>query len=119
MLPDCCPDNKHTMILLRISAPDEQVIEKAAHLLLSESLAIDLNLKRHAQRVRLEDGKLKTDPLFILTGKTKALLFSVIEKKFHELFGNAMPELYSLPIVNMEWTQAELLAGKIRKIGGV
>lgn len=104
------------MILLRISAPDEQVIEKAAHLLLTESLAIDLNLKRHAQRIVLKKGKLKTEPLFILTGKTKALLFSVIEKKFHEVFGNAMPELYSLPIVNMEWRQAEVLAEKIRKI---
>jgi uncharacterized protein involved in tolerance to divalent cations len=104
------------MILLRISAPDEQVIEKAAQLLLTESLAIDLNLKRQAQRIVLEKGKLKSEPLFILTGKTKALLFSVIEKKFHDLFGNTMPELYSLPIVNMEWKQAEVLAEKIRKI---
>lgn len=104
------------MILLRISTANEEAIEKAAHLLLSESLAIDLNLKRHAQRITLEKGKLKSEPLFILTGKTKALLFSVIEKRFRELFGNTMPELYSLPIVNMEWQQAEVLAEKIRKI---
>lgn len=105
------------MIFLRISSRNEQKIELIAEILLKEKLAIDLNLKRNVERLESINGKVKSTKIWMLTAKTKALLFLTIEKRFREEFKNdTMPELYSTPIVNMDWKQAEHLSASLKQV---
>lgn len=94
------------MILLRIVSNSSRKIDRIAEILLSENLAIDVNIQRELERVNLVNGKLETSSVIRLTGKTKALFFRRIDKRLNEEFPNNLPEVHALPIVEMDWNQA-------------
>ena len=102
------------MILIKIATRKEEMVKTIAAMLLEEKLAVDINIKKD-DRIELLDNELSTKTIFLITGKTKALLYSSIEKRFREKFLADMPELYSLPIINMDWEQAEKLAQEVKK----
>ncbi len=104
------------MIMINIASKDATTVEKAAEILLKEKLIWDVNHKENVKRLNLVEGKIMESQLFILTAKTKALLFSKIESALKEHFSNNIPELYSLPITLMEWNQAEELKNNTQKI---
>jgi hypothetical protein len=56
-----------------------------------------------------ENKKLISEDQILITGKTKALLFNIIDKLLREKYPDTMPLLYSIPIVNMDWEQADEL----------
>lgn len=85
------------MIMINIASKDGKAVEKAAELLLKEKLIWDVNYKENVKRLNLVEGKIIESQLFILTAKTKALLFSKIESTLKDRFSNNIPELYSLP----------------------
>ena len=97
------------MILLRLVSNSEAKIESIALLLLRENLAIDVNIQRGLERVELSAGELISTKIYRLTAKTKALLFSKIDERLNDEFPNNLPEVHALPIVEMDWNQAELL----------
>ncbi|MGB0367951.1 MAG: divalent cation tolerance protein CutA [Flavobacteriales bacterium] len=97
------------MILLRIVSKSEAKIEEIAKLLLTEKFVIDVNIKREAQRVELVNDRLKYASVFVLTAKTKATLFATINKRLNLEFPQNLPEIYALPIVEMDWKQANVL----------
>ncbi len=95
------------MILIRICSKSEKKLSEIASLLLSEKLIIDVNLKSNAQRLELINNRLTKSQLYVLTGKTKAVLFNSIDEILKKKYGERnMPELYSLAIVHMDWQQA-------------
>ena len=49
-------------------------------------------------------------------GKTKALLFNTIDELLREKYPNNMPTLFSIPIVHMDWEQADELVKETAKI---
>lgn len=102
------------MIFLRVSSRSEEKIERIATMLLAEKLVMDVNIKRSAERATLEDGKLVRTSICLLTAKTKGLLFRAIDKRIQDEFGDNMPEVYSLPIVDMDWEQAKELTQLIQ-----
>lgn len=104
------------MILLRILSDNESKIETIAKSLLQDNLVIDINIKRHLERLELREGKLISSRIFMITGKTKSLLFPIIEKRLREYLDGELPEIYALPITNMDWSQAEVLTHKVQKI---
>jgi len=104
------------MILINIASKNEKIIHKTVELLLNEKLALDINYKENVIRLQLINGKLKESNLYVITAKTKALLFSKIESILKENFAQDMPELFSLPITLMEWSQAEELKEGTQKI---
>lgn len=104
------------MIMINIASKDEQTIRSAAKILFTEKLVWDVNYKEKVKRLNWLDGEVKESTLFILTAKTKALLFSKIETDLKENFKQDLPELYSLPITLMEWSQAEELKNNTQKI---
>ncbi len=104
------------MILLRIVSEDEKNLELIAQFLLEENLVIDVNIKRHIERLELVEGKLTPKKIFIITAKTKSMLFSIIEKRLKVFCENELPEIYSLPITHMEWSQANQLTYRVQKI---
>lgn len=97
------------MILLRILSSSERKIERIAEILLTEKLAIDVNIQRELERVNLVSGKLSSSKVVRLTAKTKALLFKKIEQRLNEEFPDNLPEVHALPIVEMDWDQARKL----------
>ena len=95
------------MIFLRISSKSEEKINKIVELLLKEKLAINLNIKRGVDRVvDYKKDQVVTVPICVLTGKTKGLLFPLIEKRIEKEFSDEMPEIFSLPIIHMDWNQS-------------
>lgn len=92
------------MIVLVVCSPDKITVERIAKLLVEEHLAIDINIEL-VERVRLKGDDLVASDMFRLMGKTKALLFPTIDKKLHEMLDGVLPEIYSIPIVHMDWEQ--------------
>jgi len=103
------------MILLRIVSKNEAMLDEVAGFLLKENLAIDVNMKRHLERIELVDGFITSVRLFLLTAKTRSLLFETIQLKLREKYGNNLPEIYALPIVNMDWKSADDIHSKVRQ----
>lgn len=102
------------MIFLRIVGSSELQIEQAAELLLTEKLVIDVNIKRHIERAQLVEGKLECTRVFLLTAKTRAVLFATIDKLMNKEFKGQIPEVYALPIVEMDWNQADQLRKEVK-----
>jgi uncharacterized protein involved in tolerance to divalent cations len=104
------------MIFLRISSYNEAVIEQIAELLLKERLVIDVNIKRNIERLVLSDGALRSITTTLMTSKTKGLLFSQIDERIRAQFPNETMELYSLPIIHMDWEDAKHLKEDIQEV---
>ncbi len=104
------------MILLNIASENLQTIEKIATLLLTQKLAVDINLKVNVNRLNLVDDKIEKKPIYIITAKTKALLFNRIEELIKSTFKDQTPELFSLPITTMEIKQAEEIINNTQKV---
>lgn len=97
------------MIFLRISSESRSQIEEIATILLENHLIIDVNVKENIERWNLVMNSIQKKTIYLLTGKTRANLFPKIDDQLREKYKDKMPELYSLPIVHMDWEQADLL----------
>ncbi|MFZ6052467.1 divalent cation tolerance protein CutA [Halocola ammonii] len=104
------------MVLLRIVSDNESQMEKIAGWLLQDKLAIDVNLKRNIERWNWHKEQIQKLSVFLLEAKTKALLFPKIDQLILEKFGDNVPEIYSLPIVDMDWEQAKVLKDSVERI---
>lgn len=104
------------MILLRIVSKSEAKIEEIAEVLLREKLVIDVNIKRHFDRAELVNDKLIFTPVFLLTAKTRAVLFDAIDRSLNEMYPNHMPEVYAMPIMQMDWKQAGHLTKDVQHV---
>lgn len=104
------------MISLRISSRKQKKLKLIATILLAEKLAIDVLLIPNVEKIQLKDGHLVSEKLHLLTAKTKALLFPDIDKKLRGEFGNEMPDIFSLPIVHMDWDKRDELAKDVLSI---
>lgn len=104
------------MILLRIVSKSENKIEEIAEVLLREKLVIDVNIKRHFDRAELVNDKLMFTPVYLLTAKTRAVLFDAIDRLLNEMYPNHTPEVYAVPIMQMDWKQAESLTKDVQHV---
>lgn len=104
------------MIKIHLSSDNKAQLEEIVVYLIKEKLVIDVNFDTEIARLVLEDDKLVYKPFFLVTAKTKAMLFNDIENFLVGLYGENVPELYSMPIVNMKWSQAKMIAESIQKI---
>ncbi|MDZ4821951.1 MAG: hypothetical protein SH856_00655 [Flavobacteriales bacterium] len=104
------------MIHLQIYSKEELIIERAAALLIHNRLAIDLTIDRDVERLSFVNDKVEYTKVYLLSAKTKSLLFQKIEAIFRSELKDKMPELYSLPIVQMDWKQAEHLTELTQKV---
>lgn len=104
------------MIFLRVLSKSEMKIETIAKVLLSQNLVIDLNIKRNVERVELVNNELVSSKICLLTAKTRATLFDKIDGLLNDMFPKNLPEVYALPIMQMDWKQAENLAKDVQTI---
>ena len=101
------------MISLKLSTADLSQLKAIAKDLLSQNLVMDVNLIKEVDRWNLEGDQIKIKTQYELNAKTKALHFSTIDTLIKEKYSPA-PEIYSIPIVHMDWEQADLLAKSIQ-----
>ncbi|MDE0771506.1 MAG: divalent cation tolerance protein CutA [Salibacteraceae bacterium] len=104
------------MIQLIVSSTSEKQILEIAELLIKERYVIDLNILPNHKRLSLENEKIISSDLFLLTGKTKGLLFTTIDELLNEKYPTDLPEIYSLPIVHMDWEQLKQLTEDIKVV---
>lgn len=105
------------MILIHILSKDEDQAIEIVDFLMEEKLILDaVMMEKVFRREKNSEGVIETKEQTLIMGKTKALLFVDIDKRLRSKFKEKMPALYSIPIVNMDWEQAnELINETVKK----
>lgn len=101
------------MILIHIETTKEQQAMDIADFLEGEKLIVDTLMLNGVKRNK---DKTSDQSVFLIQGKTKALLFDTIDKELKHLYPDDFPSIYSTPIVYMDWDQAAELKEKTAKV---
>jgi len=104
------------MIQLVIASKSEKQLEEIAGYLLKSHLVISIDFHQKIRRIEFENGELINYNIHYITGKTKSLLFNEIDCKLREKYDDNIPEIFSHPIVNMDWQLANKLKSDIEKV---
>ena len=104
------------MIQLVIASKSEKQLEDIAKYLLKNHLVISIDFHQNIRRVELENGKINNYTIHFIAGKTKSLLFNEIDLKLRNKYKDNIPEIFSHPIINMDWELANKLKSEIEKI---
>jgi len=103
------------MILIHIETTKEQQAIDIANFLEEEKLIVDTLILTGNKRNKYKD-KSSGQVVFLIQGKTKALLFDTIDKELRRLYPDDLPSIYSTPIVYMDWDQTVELKEKTAKV---
>lgn len=99
------------MIQLCIEGYEKAQLEQVAELLITMRWGLDVGIHSNGERLHIgEDGQVYADDIYLLTAKTKSLLFDDIEALVKETFPDYALDLYSHPIVHMDWQRVKSLA---------
>lgn len=101
------------MILVHVFLDSVEEANELADLLLLERLILTATIHENTVRKKLEDGKIVSKNQVLLLGKSKSLLFKDIEETIKKKYGDDLPSLYSMPIVQMEWGLSEQLKSRV------
>lgn len=104
------------MIQLVIASESKEHLEEIAEYLLTNHLVISVNFHYDIRRMEYENGTINTYTIHYITGKTKSLLFSEIDLRLRNKYNDKTPEIYSHPIVDMDWELANKLKSDTEKI---
>ena len=104
------------MIQLVIASESKEQLEEIAKYLLTNHLVISVDFHYDIKRIEFEKGQLKNYIIHFITGKTKSLLFSEIDSRLRYNYKDNIPEIFSHPIVNMDWELADKLRSDTEKI---
>lgn len=98
------------MVVINIITKNQNQADEIIEYLLSKNLIISaVEMEKVRVYKKDENRTIQSENKILIMGKTKALLFNTIDKQLRKLFGSNMPELYSVPIVSMDWDQANEL----------
>lgn len=105
------------MILVHIIVKTKKQAREIAELLLAENLIYSASL---TTKKVFRKSSIKCEVNFekqtIIDGKTKALLFSTINKKLRANYTENMPLLYAVPIIYMDEEQIQALRDQTAKV---
>ncbi|GAB5522985.1 MAG: hypothetical protein Roseis2KO_08570 [Roseivirga sp.] len=98
------------MVLLHIICKDRQLSDDIADLLVKENLVLEaVTFQNVSVRVREKNGTVGRSEQTMLIGRTRGLLFNTVQELLRERYPTNMPVIYSMPIVNMNWQDADAL----------
>ena len=105
------------MVLIHVLTKDSTQASAVTEVLIKEDLVLNV-VRRSPVELTEKDasGQLTSTSRTFLMAQTKALLFNKIDQRLRELYGDDMPALYSVPIVNMDWEQANQLVESITRV---
>ncbi len=104
------------MILIHIITDSQQQADEISELLINEKLILSAFITEEIIHRKKVNDVVTSFKNILLTGKTKALLFNSIDELLREKYPNNMPTLFSVPIVHMDWEQADELVKETAKI---
>jgi len=104
------------MILIHIVTDSKQQADEVSELLINEKLILSAFITEEIIHRKKVNDVVTSFKNILLTGKTKALLFNSIDELLREKYPNNMPTLFSVPIVHMDWEQADELVKETAKI---
>jgi hypothetical protein len=105
------------MILINIVSKSENQAIEIVDFLIENKLILDAVIfEKVSTRERCENGTVQSLRKILIMGKTKALLFKVIDKRIREKYDHDMPVLFSVPILDMDWEQADRLVNETAKV---
>jgi uncharacterized protein involved in tolerance to divalent cations len=104
------------MIQLVIASRSSEQLDEIADYLLTNRLVISVDFHNDIGRKEFENGKIESYKIHFITGKTKSLLFKEIDLRLRNLYKDNIPEIFSHPIINMDWELADKLKSYIEKI---
>ena len=97
------------MISIRISDPSIRKIRQIAEDLLTHQMIIEAHIATDVECLTLENGRVVNSTITVMTAKTRAALFQTIFDRVHQVWVTNPPDISSVPIVNMDWQQADVL----------
>ncbi len=101
------------MVLLHIVTEQEKQAYEIVDFLTNEKLIIEAVIQGVTVRKKVETGQSFNLNQYLIMAKTKALLFNRINLLLKQKYIEHMPVLYSLPVLNMEFEQANQLSVKL------
>ena len=104
------------MIQIVIASKSEKQLEEIAEYLLTKHLVISVDFHHNIRRIEFENDKLNNYTIHFITGKTKSLLFNEIDLRLRNKYEDNIPEIFSHPIINMDWELADKLKSETEKI---
>jgi len=104
------------MIQLVVASKSDKQLEEIAEYLLKNHLIISIDFHQNIKRIEFENGEINTCNIHFITGLTKSLLFMEIDSRLRDKFNDNIPEIFSHPIINMDWELANKLKSEIEKI---
>ena len=104
------------MVLLHIVTHNVKQAREVAVLLTEEKLALNALIQPGISMVGKGLPKGTGEEQTLVMAQTKGLLFDTIDKRLRGLYKDRMPILYSVPIINMDWEQADLLKAQTARI---
>lgn len=105
------------MILIHIIPNHPDQTQEIVDMLIGDQLILNAIIQDNITvRQKNKAGQLENVISTLIMGKTKGLLFPIIDKALQGKYKHDMPTLYSLPIVHMDWEQAEELVQETSKI---
>jgi len=97
------------MIQIRITTKDTVKIREIAEMLLNEKLVTGISIAETISMYKNKEGEIVTIPTTLFVGRTKSSLFNTIEKLLLNKYGDEIPAIYGLPIVNIDSKHLEKL----------
>jgi len=95
------------MIVLNIFSKSKTQIEEVVTYLLKEKMISHANIDWDRNRYFNENGMIIKRKVHLLNCITKALLFTEIDNYLREKFPSETPEIFSTPIVNIDFDLAQ------------
>ena len=108
--------NSTSMILIHIRSTSLTQTNEIIDFLISDDLILEPIVSEKVYlRKKNQFGTFENETQFLAIAKTRALLFGKIEYLLKQKYQENCPDLYSVPIVNMDWEKAENLQKVERK----
>lgn len=104
------------MIALHLLSKSATQAEEIALFLLKEKLIVNAQIINNVTHLSTNKEEPDTTTAHLVIGKTKALLFQAIDDALRNIYKENLPEIYSLPIVNMDWEQSNYLRETTAKV---
>jgi uncharacterized protein involved in tolerance to divalent cations len=102
--------------MLYVLSEDAAQIENIAHDLLNSRLISTVNIDWNRDRYIAVNGKIEKKKLNVMTAVTKALLFDTIDSRLRNQYSQNMPEVFSTPIIHIDWDLAKSLIENVEKV---
>ncbi len=105
------------MVLLHVITNDTNQTDEIVDQLITQKLLLsgitieDVNVKKMGH-----EGNIISEKQSLIMGTTKALLFNKIDAFLRDKYPDNVPTVYSIPIVNMDWEQADQLVKETKAI---